>query len=67
MLLTTFYKENDASSYKAEIHENNLGFTISYYSPDGSKINSVNYMDKTIHQIEDIAETWISSIKTLNG
>ena len=67
MLLTTFYKENDVSNYKVEIHENNSEFTINYFKPGGIKINSTSYKDKTISQIEDIAETWISGIKTLNG
>jgi hypothetical protein len=67
MFLSRYVKESPEGEYRAEIHQNNLGYFIEYYGPTGLKIKTEDFSGKSIHYVKDAAENWVDGIKILNG
>ena len=67
MLLKSFYKENNGGQFRADLNQTSDGYSIDYYSGDGSKLNTEYRKDKSIQQLASIAENWVNSTQQLNG
>lgn len=67
MYLTTMFKETPDGSYKAEIHQDLIGYSVDYFKPTGEKIKTETFTGKSIHFVESAVTNWIDGIKTLNG
>jgi hypothetical protein len=67
MFLTTYVKETPDGQYKADIHQEPVGFVVEYYKPTGEKFKTENFAGKSIHFVRDAVENWIGGIRPLNG
>jgi hypothetical protein len=67
MFLTTYVKETPDGQYKADIHQEPVGFVVEYYKPTGEKFKTENFAGKSIHFVRDAVENWIDGIRPLNG
>lgn len=67
MLLTSFYKQGQGGTFKAEIHQDAQGYVIEYYAPNGAKLKSDQYPNTSIHSVAAIAESWVNNAQVLNG
>lgn len=66
MLLSTFYKES-SDGMRAEVHRTTNGYSVKYYSFDGSLINEQQYNGTSLFMVESAAEDWALGVKNLNG
>jgi hypothetical protein len=67
MLVKTLFKESDHGSYRAEIYKlNETNFRVEYHGPAGNT-KTETYENSSIFFVEGNANSWLDSIKVLNG
>jgi hypothetical protein len=68
MLISTYFKEENNQSLRAEVvrdEKNNL--RIDYYNFVGDKFHEEVYIGKSLQYVEDAAENWTLGIKQIYG
>ena len=66
MLLSTVVKESGGMLMRAEIHQDDNGYSIQYHGPNGH-IKTESFSGNSLAYVEEAAENWVAGIKVLNG
>jgi len=60
-------KESSSGTYVAEVFEEQEGYRIEYFYPNGHKIKTETYKNRDITSVSSIIENWFQGIEVLRG
>lgn len=65
-LVNTYIKETGATALSAQIHKNDVSFSIQYFI-NNELVKKEEFPGKSLFYVEGAAQNWLEGIKKLNG